>query len=72
MHATGFEPSGGRTCAPARAGSSRSWKTSLRFWSMCKGRSIADGPVNVFLFDEQVPPDAYEHRDDPPMQQCVC
>lgn len=30
----------------------------LRFWSICKGRSIADGAVDACLFDEQVPLDA--------------
>ncbi|MBK6558171.1 MAG: hypothetical protein IPG16_13515 [Comamonadaceae bacterium] len=30
----------------------------LRYWSICKGRSIHDGAVDACLFDEQVPRDA--------------
>ena len=29
----------------------------LRYWSICKGRSIHDGAVDACLFDEQVPQD---------------
>lgn len=30
----------------------------LRYWSICKGRSIHDGAADACLFDEQVPQDA--------------
>ena len=33
----------------------------MRYWSFCKGRSIADGAVDSCVFDEQVPQDAAGH-----------
>lgn len=33
-------------------------KVDLRYWSICKGRSIHDGAVDACLHDEQVPQDA--------------
>ena len=32
-------------------------QVDLRYWSICKGRSIADGATDSCLFDEQVPKD---------------
>jgi hypothetical protein len=33
-------------------------QVDLRYWSFCKGRSIADGAADACLYDEQVPQDA--------------
>ncbi|RQO59807.1 hypothetical protein DBR47_10530 [Paucibacter sp. KBW04] len=44
-----------RTAVTWRGGPKMTGELDMRYWSLCKGRSIADGAVDACLFDEQVP-----------------